>query len=258
MNYDNCFKNYLFDIAGKQKRLGGRLKATPFASFNEYRFSAKVDKLIIKFEIVNGLTGTNGTNFSSIKKVLDNTFTEKYFVEPTTSDNKNKRSWNEYLVTFQDPNIRTIQAASDMLDSTFGLRVPPTLHEMEIAVDMTSDSVSERLRARDVLEKHFLPPDEFGDIKPRLYNNNFKNILKKKYKKSPPLSLVNKLERGTSDTTLYFGHKSSDVYWKIYHKVKDRVKRNDGTETSTSIIGKDRSERIEVTLAANGLTKVIG
>ena len=258
MNYDCCLKNYLLEKAGIQRRLGGRLTATPDILLNKYIFSAKVDKLIIKIEVKNGITGAEGTNFSSVQKVLGKYLSDKNYVEPTTKDNDEKRSCNEFLITFHDPNIRMIETALAALDASFGLKVLPVLHEMEIAVDLISPSISDRIRARDILEKHFLPPEDYGDIRPRLYNDNYKNILKTKYKKTPPLIMVSKLKRGISDTTLYFGDTKDDVRWKIYHKVKDEVKKIDGKETFKSINKDKRSARIEATLSSEGLKDILG
>jgi hypothetical protein len=255
MNYDCCLKNYLFEKAGIQKRLGGRLTAAPDIFLDEYIFSAKLDKLIIKVEVMNGITGAEGTNFSSVQKVLEKHLSDKNYVEPTTKDNDEKRSCNEFLVTFHDPNIRIIEAALEALDSSFGLRVPPVLHEMEIAVDMISPSISDRIQARDILEKHFLPPEIFGEIFPRLFHTDFQQG---GGKSAFPLSWVKDKKRGEDKSTLYFGHKDSVVFWKIYHKVKDEVKKVDGRETFQSIGEDKRSARIEVTLSSEGLKEILG
>ncbi|TPN49485.1 hypothetical protein FJ976_17295 [Mesorhizobium sp. B1-1-9] len=250
-------------MANSQARLVGRYALEPEIDLDAFNCRAVVDWLTICFWL------GRKTQFQWLQDDIEAVLGRKPFVQPLSEEPGGVA--DKFDVRIQEPDLRKIRAACDLVGAKYGLEMLPFIRAIEISVDFTPKQPDDGKRAklftvltrhfwtdRDVISGHFDRPrftwgknkEETGHVLRHIEGGpegvNESLLISTVRDRSPFV-----------DSNYYIGAKGSDISWRIMDKVIDTQNHRAGT--AIQLDEADKRVRIEVTLdrpavSAIGLT----
>ncbi|WHZ37713.1 hypothetical protein [Sagittula sp. MA-2] len=251
-----------------------RLKATPCIDFSRYKFETNFDWIKVGVTLPQPHLPVNVAR--SIKNALSEQMSGGIYVRAGDGGGVSSR---ELTLQIFDPNYRRVAAVLALLVERYGLEgtrgaIPEhRFLGFELALDAfprvskvqdEAELVLRRVQMTDLLRKHFMLEALFttGDFATtrdllRCYNETSLLLrLGSDQGKLAPKVLFSSLNTALCleshfqmpiDSTVYVGAVEREMRYKIYDKIKDRMK-NDAEKTYVALSPEECCSRIEVTL----------
>ncbi|AMX99988.1 hypothetical protein AB0V79_17180 [Mesorhizobium ciceri] len=239
-------------MANSQARLAGRYALEPEINLDAFHCRAVIDWVTISFWL------GRKTQFQWLQNDIEAILGRKPFVQPLSEEPGGLA--DTFDVKIQEPDLRKIRTACELVSDKYGQEVLPFIRAIEISVDFTPKQPDDGIRAKlfTVLARHFWAnQDVISDRlnRPRFTWGSGTNETAHPLKHSKELPdwvnehLLMSTERDRApftDATYYIGAESEIVRWRIMDKVVDTQNRRTGT--AIELDEADKRVRIEVTL----------
>lgn len=269
-------------VISKQTHLKGRTVFVPEISLARYKAKAVIDFVVIEVQLAWKTQGQH------LHRFLAEWITKSFKAEPLDKNpiGIDSRSTENFLVTFQEADLRRIELALDAAAVKYGFKAEPIIRELEVSVDFYSklSNARERRLMTAILMRHLFPPQQMiaevlgrqrywdaGLAKQQRQTAKVASILKKqpapipaqftfsglgsKFNSSQLILDQTRIKPLKLDATMYFGKKkNAPSRMRVMDKVSDNEDK--ATHEREPLILEKCRARVEVTLDRFELTKL--
>ena len=229
----------------------GRVCVSSPTDLRPFLFKAKIDRIDLWVRVDKGRK-TPTTNWKELQKTIHSAIGVKPSVTSKLLRGETERSGCNFIVTLQDPDGPTLEAAQNAIRHDFGSDSTISIESMEIAVDVYSKSKN---RKSQMLEQgfHFLSRDFVPIGNPLIWNA-------RRCAKSgcETFGLSTDTLRYTKEWTRYFLNRNDPVFYKLYHKKFDGFTIKGDPSSARVLPEEEQCIRLEATFQNRAVESELG